>query len=769
MAPEQHRGEDADARSDQFAFCIALYQALYGHAPFSGERLSDLRANVIAGRVLDAPSDSNVPMWLRRVLLRGLSADAAKRYPSMGALLADLAADPDVVRRRRIRTGLVVATVIGLAGATTWALLRSRTAPDPCAGVAAELDGAWDTSHRVAIEKAFSAAGRSYGADTFARVVSGLDDYARRWIDMRGETCRATRVGARQSQLVFDLRQRCLDRRRAALAALTDLLAEKPDPELVDNAVDAVFALPPIAACSDIDALTAVVPPPTDLVTRAAVDEAGKGIARVEALWEAGKLAEADALATRMLATARALAYAPLLAHALTISATIKVDLDAAKQAEKIFLEAVRVAADARDNAAVFMAWKGVISARKMAGSYDEALALRLPAEVAISLGGNGPDQRSQLLRELGEVYWLSSRYDESKALLQDALAAREKQAGPQSREVAEVAMQLGDVLADKGEVAAARPLVERALVINEKVFGPHHPQTALAQNSLAMLLRDLGEFERARLLLDAARKTFEEAMGPESMNVGLMWNNLGDVSEHVGRISEATASYERAVSILDKSLGPDHPITGYALAVLSRNLTDVGRAKDAEPFARRSVMVTEKALGREHRHTAYAYLGLGATLCALGRYAEGEAQLYSSRHAFEKAMGPKHFDVSRPLYQLGRCALRRGAPAAAIAPLEAALAINQVVSAVPPANTRWELARALLCRVKIQPAQWSSRSLQRTVIARQAESSSHEASRSTRGSRAARRAIRCRRSENHNYRWDSVAVAVASSTAARD
>jgi hypothetical protein len=52
---------------------------------------------------------------------------------------------------------------------------------------------------------------------------------------------------------------------------------------------------------------------------------------------------------------------------------------------------------------------------------------------------------------------------------------------------------------------------------------------------------------------------------------------------------------------------------------------------------------------------------------------------------------------VSRALFQLGRCALRRSAPAAAIASLEAALAINQgSISAVPPANTRWELARAL-------------------------------------------------------------------------
>src|SRR3954469_19947733 len=39
MSPEQVRGEPSDAQSDQFSFCVALYEALYGQRPFAAEDL----------------------------------------------------------------------------------------------------------------------------------------------------------------------------------------------------------------------------------------------------------------------------------------------------------------------------------------------------------------------------------------------------------------------------------------------------------------------------------------------------------------------------------------------------------------------------------------------------------------------------------------------------------------------------------------------------------------------------------------------------------
>lgn len=128
MSPEQHRGEPADERSDQFSFCVALYQALYGEQPYAGKTVVALADAVIAGRMQPPPKSAKVPAHLRRILLRGLSTDPAQRYPSMDALLADLTRDPS---RKLRRFGIAATLVVLVAGAVVGGyVLRSRTASE---------------------------------------------------------------------------------------------------------------------------------------------------------------------------------------------------------------------------------------------------------------------------------------------------------------------------------------------------------------------------------------------------------------------------------------------------------------------------------------------------------------------------------------------------------------------------------------------------------------------------------------------------------------
>ena len=111
MSPEQHKGYPADARSDQFSFCVALYEALYGRRPFPGSTFHKVAKAILEREPLSPPEDSRVPKWLHRVVMRGLSRDPADRFPSMAALLGaflDFQAKVDArnAAMLRLETGL---------------------------------------------------------------------------------------------------------------------------------------------------------------------------------------------------------------------------------------------------------------------------------------------------------------------------------------------------------------------------------------------------------------------------------------------------------------------------------------------------------------------------------------------------------------------------------------------------------------------------------------------------------------------------------------
>jgi tRNA A-37 threonylcarbamoyl transferase component Bud32 len=134
MSPEQLRGEPTGARGDQFSFCVALYEALYGQHPFLGSRrggregddkLGELIAALRAGTVLTPPARSGVPSWLRQILLRGLSMVPAQRWPSMDHMIVALARDP--ARPRRRVTLVASAAALVAAAAITGLMFPMRT------------------------------------------------------------------------------------------------------------------------------------------------------------------------------------------------------------------------------------------------------------------------------------------------------------------------------------------------------------------------------------------------------------------------------------------------------------------------------------------------------------------------------------------------------------------------------------------------------------------------------------------------------------------
>jgi serine/threonine protein kinase len=118
MAPEQLLGQRATARSDQFGFSVALYEALYGIRPFGGQSCeipaAVLLTAIVEGCIAPPPQGRRVPGRLHRLLLRGLACEPGDRWATMDALVEEL----EQIRARALPSWIAapVAAVAGLAG-----------------------------------------------------------------------------------------------------------------------------------------------------------------------------------------------------------------------------------------------------------------------------------------------------------------------------------------------------------------------------------------------------------------------------------------------------------------------------------------------------------------------------------------------------------------------------------------------------------------------------------------------------------------------------
>ncbi|MFY0533205.1 serine/threonine-protein kinase [Nannocystis pusilla] len=190
MSPEQHEGRVADARSDQFSFCVALWEALYAARPFAGETHAALAMAVRGGQIQDPPPTARAPRRFAAVLRRGLATDPAQRYPDMHALLAALAPAP---RRGRVIAGLAL---VGLLGGAALAFSAWRAgAAEACSGGGIEIAAVWSDADRGAVQQALAGGPDPELAD---RVVAGLDAYAATWAG--GTARRAWPIAAASSR-----------------------------------------------------------------------------------------------------------------------------------------------------------------------------------------------------------------------------------------------------------------------------------------------------------------------------------------------------------------------------------------------------------------------------------------------------------------------------------------------------------------------------------------------------------------------------------------
>ena len=654
MAPEQHLSQRADARTDQFNYCVSLYEILYGERPFAGTTVGELAREVTQGRVRPAPKDSKVPAWLRKVILRGLKADPADRYPSMTDLLEELGRDPAATRRRLAgAAGLLVLLAAVAVGVSVYHQRGTRI----CSGAERKLAGVWDEGRRDAVRKAFLATNKPYAEATWRGVAAALDTHTRAWVAMHEEACTATRVRGEQSEALLDLRVRCLSQSLAEVKALVDVL-EGADAALVERAPKAVGGLGGLSTCADAEALKGVLPPPKDAATRARVQEVRGKVARAKALGVAGKYDESLKAATAAVVEAKELGYRPLDAEALYQLGVAKADKGDYKGAEQTLHEALFAAMEGRHReieasaAVALTSFVGYSMRRAEQGHFWANFA-----KAALASLGTNEVLEARWHSSLAGVYYTEAKYDKQLVHNQRALALRQRALGGTHMAVAASLNNLGVTHSGLGNPRQSAEYFARALEVWEKASGPDHPDVALGLMNLSSAHGALGEFAKQR------------------------------------------AEAERSVAIFEKAVGVDHPHTAMAVFDLAAAFHNQENHEEALKQFRRALAAYEKTEGPKHPNTASAVEAVGRELrCLGGQPREALARARGAVEMMEGVLGKDHPELASPVSFLGLAQLDAGAPAEALATLERALKLRVTARAQPEdlAETKFGLARAL-------------------------------------------------------------------------
>jgi len=654
MSPEQHRGAPADARSDQFSFCVALYEAMYRETPFAGDSYAAYADEVLAGRVRPPPRGADVPAWLRAVLLRGIATEPDDRYPSMDGLLDALARDP-AQRRRRVAAGLGVAVLAGLA---VYGLVggRGAAASGPCAASdeasRRSLAGAWDDPVRAGVARAFATSRRAGARGDLVRVERALDERTGAIVAMRRDACEATHARGEQSAELLDRRIQCLDRRVSELRAMTGLLA-RADDEVIARSVEAVLALAPVDQCADAAALLAAVPPPADPALRARVDAARRKLAELDALIVAGKYRPALDLARAAEDETRSLGYAPVHAEAVGRLGELQLRLSDPRSALGTFERAVAASAEAHDDG---MFAKAVTQLYQVTGygnhKLAEAAALLPVARAAVARAGGGAELRALLDGAIGAVAQSAGHYQEAADAFARALESTEAALGPDDPRVGAALNNLGHATSSLGHYREALELYRRALAVREKALGPDHPQVANSLSSVSAMQSELADHQAALAGFERVLAIREAALGPDHLLVADALESVGTVLSDLGRYDDALARYRRALALREAALGPDHVDVAGSAGKLGALLHTMGRDAEAIPYQERALAIREVQLGPDHPEIAGTLNNLALTVRRRD-HARARALLRRALAIREKTVGPDHPDTASTINNL--------------------------------------------------------------------------------------------------------------------
>ncbi|MEP7125977.1 MAG: serine/threonine-protein kinase [Byssovorax sp.] len=648
MAPEQMKTQRADPRSDQFAFCVALYRALYGQMPFTADSILEYWGALEEEPA--PPPDGAAPAWIWPLLKRGMSLRPEDRHPSMDALLDGLANDPS---RARVRRLLAIAALGLVALAVAVYATKARADRRACVAEGETVSTIWSAAARDEVKLALAAAQQRIGgrmpADAPDRAVAALDKFTASWRSTREQLClEGLERGADASALTAP-RTACLDNGREELAALVRELSVASD-ETGLGALRASIALQRPETCRSPPA--GERPLPRDPAARESALELRRAMSRSLALRLLGRPGEALTDVRRAVAIARLAADPRAEAAAL--------------------VQQSRLDALIGDPQAAIDDAMAAIAAAERGG--DDALAARGAAYISNQL-------TDKMSRPRDAERWLAiaeaklARVARDRDLEIDVLSSRALWLGSSTR------------------LEESLPIYDRLSVLIEQLWGPVAEQGLTVLNNKALALASLGRYEEALALHRRAVAIGEDLFGPNELDLAVDHQNMAIVLIALSRFAEAEQEAQRSFD-LRSVLGPTSPRLCWPLSVQAGIAVYLNRPDRALELADRCLALAKPRPDAVSGIMGSLLMHRGEALLMSGRFAEAAVDCRASLSLLEPLSPAEASD--EPLTCLGRATIALGHLDEGIGHLERAATLIKREDPGSLALTRFALARAL-------------------------------------------------------------------------
>lgn len=631
MAPEIYDGHGADARTDQFAFGVALYEALYRVRPYERKALVEKRAATPV-----PPSSTKVPAWLERVVLRSLTLDPAQRFATMNDVIAQLATDPTRTRRHAVFGAAIAVVCAGGAAAVAFALRDGDAADERCTDAPAKLARVWNPTAREALATAFRKLAKPFVDDAIEGTGKALDGYATVWVAMRTEACKATRVHGDQSEAVLTVRMQCLDERLVELKTLVGLFASA-DEQLVRGAISATHKLSAIADCADTAALLAPDQIPSDAVKREAIIAQQGKLAEARAIYKASRPKDTLALTRAIAPDVLALQHHPTQATLHFLMGQALWVLEGRERGEPELLKAVWAAEAGKADVIKVDAWLQLTNLATEGGRFDVAEERLQQASAALARVGTHWDLKVHVV---ASEALLASR----RSAMDRAIAAA-KRARELAEQHTEAPTRIYAALVEATVLnAAARPAEAiddfRKVLEYHESFGHRRIEVAATLWSMATAELQLGRVDDAIRHLEDAVAIHESIWGFESIDVARALSALGAARSAKGDVTAGLATTKRALELTARVAGEDNDLYAMILGQVAGDLIALGKHAEAIPHLDRALTIQTAKLGPSNVQTLTLMLHKCDALSAAGSHRRAIETCRSALAIAEQAFG---------------------------------------------------------------------------------------------------------------------------------